>query len=154
MFYLVCEILIKLDIEWQVVPKELRLKCRTRLDNDKLVCGGSDDKDDEEAIKQFLRKDFLKLYITIHKFNEKNNVAAAAAAAEETYMLDILLFKGNLLVFSDFIEKFLKSVHGQCTIIPHSSREEASPLNSNSITRVNTANEAQPVQTNYNIQIL
>lgn len=103
MFQLVCEILMKLEIEWQVVPKELKLKCRTRLDNDKLV-------DDDEAIKQFLKKDFLKFYITIYKFNEKN-------AVDDVYMLDIFLFKGTQLVFSDFAEKFLRNVRSQCTII-------------------------------------
>jgi len=33
-------------------------------------------------------------------------------------MLDIYLFKGNLLVFDDFVERFLRELHGYCTHAP------------------------------------
>jgi len=66
------------------------------VDNAKLI-------DDDEIIKEFIKKDFLKFYITIYKFNEKN-------APEDIFMLDIFLLKGPLLVFCDFSDRFFREV--------------------------------------------
>lgn len=32
MLTLVCDCLKRLDIEWQLIPKDLKMKCRTRID--------------------------------------------------------------------------------------------------------------------------
>ena len=47
-----------------MVPKELKLKCRTKVDDEKLI-------DDDEMIKEFLRKNFLKFYLSIYKSQGK-----------------------------------------------------------------------------------
>lgn len=78
---LTCEVLKLLDIEWQIIPKDLKMKCRSRIDENSvneyeqslLMDGGltgeemlaSSNKD--EMIKEFLRKNFVKFYINIYK---------------------------------------------------------------------------------------
>ena len=71
----------------------MKLKCRTKVEDEKLI-------DDDNIIKEFLRKNFLKFYITIYK-------QSTSKSADEKYMLDIYLFKGNLLVFMDFARRFM-----------------------------------------------
>ena len=36
MIKLVCMALIKVEIEWQFDPKEMKIKCRTKVDDEKL----------------------------------------------------------------------------------------------------------------------
>ncbi len=49
MLKLVCLILIKIEIEWQFDPIEMKIKCRTKVDDEKLV-------DDDKFIEDFIRK--------------------------------------------------------------------------------------------------
>ena len=60
MLKLVCLTLRMKEIEWQFDPKEMKLKCRTKVDNDKLV-------DDDKFIEDFIRQQFLKFFVYIHK---------------------------------------------------------------------------------------
>jgi len=60
MLKLVCLTLIKIEIEWQFDSKEMKLKCRTKVDDEKLV-------DDDKFIEDFIRQQFLKFYIHIDK---------------------------------------------------------------------------------------
>ena len=60
MLKLVCLTLIKIEIEWQFDPKEMKLKCRTKVDDEKLV-------DDDKFIEDFIRQQFLKFYVYIDK---------------------------------------------------------------------------------------
>ena len=60
MLKLVCLALIKIEIEWQYDPKEMKLKCRTKVDDEKLV-------DDDKFIEDFIRQQFLKFYLYIDK---------------------------------------------------------------------------------------
>ena len=48
MLKLVCHALIKVEIEWQFDAKEMKLKCRTKVDDEKLV-------DDDKFIEDFIR---------------------------------------------------------------------------------------------------
>ena len=74
---LTCEVLKLLDIEWQFYPKDLKLKCRTRIDETSVLDYESSLLDNgvgedpllnkEDMIKEFLRKNFLKFYINIYK---------------------------------------------------------------------------------------
>jgi hypothetical protein len=48
MIKLVCMALIKVEIEWQFDPKEMKIKCRTKVDDEKLV-------DDDRFIEDFIR---------------------------------------------------------------------------------------------------
>ena len=48
MLKLVCKALIQVEIEWQYDPKEMKLKCRTKVDDEKLV-------DDDKFIEDFIR---------------------------------------------------------------------------------------------------
>ena len=60
MLKLVCLTLIYIEIEWQYDPKEMKLKCRTKVDDEKLV-------DDDKFIEDFIRQRFLKFYVYINK---------------------------------------------------------------------------------------
>lgn len=80
---LTCEVLQQLDMEWQFIPKDLKMKCRSRIDEhsvmdyeSSLLMDASTNLDNEdplansnkdEMIKEFLRKNFLKFYINIFK---------------------------------------------------------------------------------------
>lgn len=48
MLRLVCHALVKVEIEWQYDMKEMKLKCRTKVDDEKLV-------DDDRFIEDFIR---------------------------------------------------------------------------------------------------
>ena len=48
MIKLVCMALIKVEIEWQFDPKEMKIKFRTKVDDEKLV-------DDDRFIEDFIR---------------------------------------------------------------------------------------------------
>lgn len=63
MLKLVCLALIKIEIEWQYDPKEIKLKCRTKVDDEKLV-------DDDKFIEDFIRQQFLKFYVYIDKLEK------------------------------------------------------------------------------------
>lgn len=81
MLSLTCEVLKLLDMEWQIIPKDLKMKCRSRIDEnsvfdyessliDGALAGGEDplvNINKDEMIKEFLRKNFLKFYINIYK---------------------------------------------------------------------------------------
>ena len=60
MLKLVCLTLIYIEIEWQYDSKEMKLKCRTKVDDEKLV-------DDDKFIEDFIRQRFLKFYVYINK---------------------------------------------------------------------------------------
>jgi len=60
MLKLVCLVLKEIEIEWQYDQKEMKLKCRTKVDDEKLV-------DDDKFIEDFIRQQFLKFYIYINK---------------------------------------------------------------------------------------
>lgn len=47
-------------MEWQYDQKEMKLKCRTKVDDEKLV-------DDDKFIEDFIRQQFLKFYVYINK---------------------------------------------------------------------------------------
>lgn len=49
MIKLVCLALIKVEIEWQFDSKEMKMKCRTKVDDEKLV-------DDDRFIEDFIRQ--------------------------------------------------------------------------------------------------
>ena len=48
MLKLVCRALVQVEIEWQYDLKEMKLKCRTKVDDEKLV-------DDDKFIEDFIR---------------------------------------------------------------------------------------------------
>jgi len=56
------------------VPKDISLKIRTKVDDEQLI-------DDDEVIKEFLRKNFLKIFLSIYRIQAKNN--------EDQHMLDL-----------------------------------------------------------------
>ena len=74
----------------------MKLKCRTIIDAEKLI-------DDDEVIKEFLRKNFLKFYVCIFKVQSAQNI-------DEKYMVDLYIIKGNLIVFQDYARRFLDEV--------------------------------------------
>lgn len=88
--------LIKLNYEWQLQSKDMKIKCRTIVENEAIA----DTNDD--TIKEYLKNNFLKFYITIFKHQSKTK--------EDLYMLDVSLFRGTLLVFLDFFLLFKTEV--------------------------------------------
>eukprot|EP00347_Sterkiella_histriomuscorum_P016119 403354418 len=99
---LTCLTLQKLNFEWQFVPKEMKLKCQTVVDENEI-------QDNDEAINLFLRKHFIKFYINLYKVQAKAN--------DERFMIDIHLFKGNPMLFQDFTKCFVSQIHHSCNII-------------------------------------
>jgi hypothetical protein len=75
MIKLVCIALIKVEIEWQFDPKEMKIKCRTKVDDEKLV-------DDDRFIEDFIRQQFLKFYVYINKL-AKNGPATQASSKQK-----------------------------------------------------------------------
>ena len=72
-------------MEWQFIPKDLKMKCRTRIDDNSVADfeaamlmeapenGGSVEDPlgsgkQDQMIKEFLRKNMLKFYINIYKY--------------------------------------------------------------------------------------
>ena len=70
MLKLVCLVLKKIEIEWQYDQKEMKLKCRTKVDDEKLV-------DDDKFIEDFIRQQFLKFYVYINKLVKNNNSSSS-----------------------------------------------------------------------------
>ena len=89
------------------MPKGLKIKCRTRLDEEQVI-------DDEQAIRDFLRDDFLKFYMSFYKVNDQNN--NNNNEDEEVYMMDVFLVKGTQLVFIDLMEQFLKELYSSTSV--------------------------------------
>lgn len=48
MLKIACQALKKVEIEWQYDPREMKLKCRSKVDDSKLV-------DDDKFIEDFIR---------------------------------------------------------------------------------------------------
>lgn len=50
----------------------MKLKCRTKVDDEKLV-------DDDKFIEDFIRQQFLKFYVYINKLVKNNNSSSQAS---------------------------------------------------------------------------
>lgn len=130
MLRLVCLALIKVEIEWQFDPKEMKLKCRTKVDDEKLV-------DDDRFIEDFIRQQFLKFYVYINKIAKNgptNNQTKPAkrkppAASNvdssgntlgsrnslnkgsgEHHVLNLYMQKGTLPVFLELADRFFSII--------------------------------------------
>ena len=60
MLKVICSALIEVGIEWQYDRHEMKLKCRTKVNDDKLF-------EDDKFIEDYIRKEFLKFYVYINK---------------------------------------------------------------------------------------
>lgn len=168
---LTCEVLRHLEIEWQIIPKDLKLKCRSRIDENSVteyeqslqimdeedVHANSGNKD--EMIKEFLRKNFVKFYINIYKdqipplgtssTNSKSSNIDDIGA--QRYMLDIHLFKGTVYVFMDFVRKFMHLISTQIIQITNSYETQSNMDGDNSNrSRTNSINRNH----DYNLKII
>ena len=96
-----------------MIPKEMKLKCRSLLDDEVVSQYESLIKDKnqirEEVVKEFMSKNFIKFYINLYK-------AQVKSGNEERYMLDIHLFKGTGLLFMDKIRKFIAIIEQNCSV--------------------------------------
>lgn len=134
MLKLVCLTLIKIEIEWQFDPKEMKLKCRTKVDDEKLV-------DDDKFIEDFIRQQFLKFYVYIDKVVKNGPVQqntssqkkqrgppgavdssgktlssctdSKSGASGETYILNLYLQKGTYPVFLEMADRFFSIIQSQ-----------------------------------------
>lgn len=104
------------------MPKELKLKCQTLIDVSQLT-------DDDECIKEYLRKKFIKYYINLYKHQSKTT-------ADDRFLLDIHLFKGNSMVFFDFVKKFYFLVYQSCSIKIETTADIVSPLTDSRLMKV------------------
>lgn len=71
----------------------MRLKCKVIVDENE------DIQNDEEAIKRFMKEKLIKFYVNLYKLQAKST--------EERYLLDVSLFKGNPITFSDIARSFV-----------------------------------------------
>lgn len=65
MLKIVCQALITLGIEWQYDKNEMKMKCRTKVDDDKLF-------EDDKFIEEYIRQEFLKFIVYINKIVKTN----------------------------------------------------------------------------------
>ena len=133
MLKLVCLTLIQIEIEWQYDAKEMKLKCRTKVDDEKLV-------DDDKFIEDFIRQHFLKFYVYIDKLvkngqnmpssnkkrgvrttSDNNNGSGKTVSSGNTiknlggdfYVLNMYLQKGTYPVFLEMADKFFSIIQSQ-----------------------------------------
>lgn len=135
MLKLVCLTLIKIEIEWQYDSREMKLKCRTKVDDEKLV-------DDDQFIEDFIRQQFLKFYVYVDKVVKNSNLPAGqqkrsrgppasksadssgrtqsssgsrGTMAGDAYVLNLYLQKGTTPVFLEMADKFFSIIQSQLT---------------------------------------
>lgn len=133
MLKLVCLALINIEVEWQYDPKEMKLKCRTKVDDEKLI-------DDDKFIEDFIRQHFLKFFVYIDKVIKNGpNVQQATGRRRgpapvqnqdgsgktissngntkdmkgEVYILNMYLQKGTFPVFLEIADKFFSLITRQ-----------------------------------------
>lgn len=130
MLKLICYCLVKIEIEWQYDAKEMKLKCRTKVDDEKLI-------DDDKFIEDFIRQQFLKFYVYINKHvksgttqqgqqkksrgppaaqsqdNSDKNLAGKSKAASEAYIVNLYLQKGTIPVFLEMANQFFSIIQSQ-----------------------------------------
>ena len=130
MMKLVCLALKKMEVEWQFDQKELKMKCRTKVDDNKLI-------DDDKFIEDFIRQQFLKFYVYVNKLakntpnaqqqqqqppKKKGPPAAqnmdssgkslrsissvGGTITDECYILNMYLLKGTVTVFLELADNF------------------------------------------------
>jgi hypothetical protein len=134
MLKLVCLTLINIEIEWQYDSKEMKLKCRTKVDDEKLV-------DDDKFIEDFIRQQFLKFYVYINKLVKNSSTTSSApkkrgppaaqnidssgktlqsdssknGASGDIYILNLYLQKGTIPVFLEMANEFFNIIQNQLT---------------------------------------
>lgn len=132
MLKLVCHALINIEIEWQYDQKEMKLKCRTKVDDEKLV-------DDDKFIEDFIRQQFLKFYVYVNKLVKNSSSTSNApkkrgppaaqnvdssgktiqsdssknATSGDTYILNLYLQKGTIPVFLEMANEFFNIIQTQ-----------------------------------------
>ena len=132
MLKLVCRALVQVEIEWQYDAKEMKLKCRTKVDDEKLV-------DDDKFIEDFIRQQFLKFYVYINKLVKSNNqpqqkrrgppaaqnldssgntiksASSQSKAVGEHHILNLYLQKGTIPVFLELADNFFQLIQTETT---------------------------------------
>lgn len=134
MLKLVCLTLIHIEVEWQYDAKEMKLKCRTKVDDEKLI-------DDDKFIEDFIRQHFLKFFVYIDKVVksspnvQQNNRRRGPPAAQnqdssgktissgnnsskpnvkgEVYIVNMYLQKGTFPVFLEMADQFFSIITSQ-----------------------------------------
>lgn len=89
----VCQSLIVNSYEWQYNIKEMKIKCRTRINENDIW----DDYNSEFSIEEFLKKNFIKFQISILRWSKEH---------PDTFMVDFMHIKSgiNTLYFEQFNE--------------------------------------------------
>ncbi|CDW76900.1 snf1-related protein kinase catalytic subunit alpha kin10 [Stylonychia lemnae] len=93
---LVCLILQNLNFE-------MKLKCQLIIDHADIQS------DNDEYLQQYLKKKFFKFYVNLYKQQAKQN--------DDRYLIDIHLFKGNPMLFTDFAKSFLNLMYQSCQVV-------------------------------------
>lgn len=144
---LVCHALVKVEIEWQYDVKEMKLKCRTKVDDEKLV-------DDDRFIEDFIRQHFLKFYVYINKIAKNGQNAAPAkppkkrgppaakdltssgsiksgtspsmksGSTGEHHILNLYMQKGTMPVFLELADRFFSIIQQEINGQASSMNEE------------------------------
>jgi hypothetical protein len=99
MLQVISEALIETKYEWQLLEKEMKLKCRTKLHELEV---GDHEGESDSAIEMFIQKNFIKFQIQIFKWSKE---------LPDLYMVDFLLLKaGPAVIFLDQMDKLIRKV--------------------------------------------
>ena len=82
MLQAVANALITMKFEWQLMQKEMKLKCRTKFNEMEF----SEDTENDYLIEQFLQKNFIKFHVQIFKWSKD---------LPDMYMVDFQMIKAG-----------------------------------------------------------
>jgi hypothetical protein len=80
---LLCDVLTVNDVEWQVSYKEVKFKCRTRINEAEIT-----EEFGDEAFDEFMKNEFIKFYLQVFKWSKE---------LPDSYYLDIQLIKCGMI---------------------------------------------------------
>lgn len=80
------------------------MKCQTLIDDSQLI-------DDDDFIKKFLKQNFLRFHVSLYQFKSKSN--------DDKFLIDLVLVKGNPMLFIDLAKGFICESLKACHVIHH-----------------------------------
>ena len=131
MLKVICSALIEVGIEWQYDKHEMKLKCRTKVNDDKLF-------EDDKFIEDYIRKEFLKFYVYINKIvktspnpssnsksrkqnpnkdNASNDSKNSCQTQEANgYILNVYLKNGTVPIFIELTDQLFSIIKYQMSL--------------------------------------
>ena len=95
---MVCKALASCNFEWQLGASELKLKCRTKINESDIEW----DDFSYFSVEEFLRKNFVKFTVQLHRWSRE---------LSDTYLVDFVHIKsGVFCLFDDQIHDLLSAI--------------------------------------------